>query len=197
MINVIWCFMIVVSIVFAFANGTVGETLGAVAEGAKSAVSLTILMAGTMAFWLGLTKIAEETGVTGWISRRLRPLLKWLFPEYKKDDAVLGKVSMNMTANILGLGNAATPLGLSAMDSMKGNGGTSPTASMILFVIINTASIQIIPTSIAALRSAYGSAAPFSVMPHVWISSFGSLIVCIMLCKLLEGMDKRKLVRRG
>ena len=68
---------------------------------------------------------------------------------------------------------------------------------MILFVIINTASIQIIPTSIAALRSAYGSAAPFSVMPHVWISSFGSLIVCIMLCKLLEGMDKRKLAHRG
>lgn len=187
MINVIWCIMILIAVIFSVLNGTVGETVNAAAEGAKSAVNLSILMAGTMAFWVGLTRIAENSGITRKLAGLLSPVLKKLFPRYAADQNVMDKISMNVTANILGLGNAATPLGLEAMRAME-DGKKSPNSDIILFVVMNTASLQLVPTNIAALRSACGSVSPFSVMPYVWISSFGALAVSILLCRIFERM---------
>lgn len=189
MIDIIWCIMILIAIFFSLLNGTVGETLNAVGEGAKSAVNLSILMAGTMAFWVGLTRIAENSGITAKVSFLLTPILKRLFPHYASNTKAMEKISLNITANIFGLGNAATPLGLEAMQTMNEK-QEYPNRDIILFVVINTASLQLIPTNIAALRSAYGSNAPFSVMPYVWISSLGALTVSILMCKLFERVSK-------
>ena len=190
MIHVIWCVMILIAVVFSILNGTVSETLNAISEGAKSAVNLCVLMAGTMAFWMGITRISEYCGITRAILKLLLPLLKRLFPHYAEKPKAMEKISTNITANMLGLGNAATPLGIRAIQEMDPNTSSYPNASVILFVVINTASLQIIPTNVAALRNAYGSSEPFAVMPYIWITSICSLIASILVCKLCERMRK-------
>lgn len=187
MIDTIWCFMIITSLVFSLATGTVSDVSAAVFTGAKTAVTLTLTFVGTMAFWLGITEIAEQSGLTKKLQKLLFPLINFLFPEYRNCPEVKEKISLNFTANLLGLGNAATPLGLAAMDAMEqANGKKVLTKGMILFVVINTASLQLLPTQMAALRSAYGSAAPFSILPQVWVTSLSVMIVCVMLCKMME-----------
>lgn len=187
MIDIIWSGMIIIAIVFSLANGTVNETLNAVISGAESAVSLTINLVGTMAFWMGIIKIAEKSGITNFINSILKPIIIKLFPDYKdkSKSKIVEKISMTITANLLGLGNAATPLAISAINSMEDD-GDKPSKNIILFVILNTASLQIIPTNIASIRSAFGSTAPFSIMPYVWICSLTSLVVTVLLCKIIE-----------
>ncbi len=185
LIDIIWFSMILIAIVFSIVNNTEAETVAAISSGAKTAINLSLIMMGNMAFWLGITKISDKAGISRMINKLLIPINKKLFPEYKSSDEVMEKISMNMTANLLGLSNAATPLGLEAMRLMDRD-RTEPSAAVILFVVINTTSLQIIPTQIAALRSAYGSESAFGIMPYVWICSFISLIMCIIFCKLID-----------
>ena len=115
-------------------------------------------------------------------------MLGRLFPEYREDTAILGKIALNLSANLLGLGNAATPLGLAAIQAMteRNPSRESPTRGMVLFVVMNTASLQLIPLNMAAMRQSAGSAQPFAILPAVWITSAASLAVCLAACKLLE-----------
>lgn len=151
-----------------------------------------LLLAGAMCLWLGLMNIAAHAGLTEKLARILRPLLRRLFPEYAAHPAVGEKIAMNIAANLLGMGNAATPLGLQAMDEMqKLSDRDVPTGGMVLFVVMNTAAFQLLPASIVTLRAAYGSQNPYDILPHIWFVSLGSLLICIFVCKLLERMSKR------
>lgn len=187
MLNRIWFGMIAASIICAAATGKLPQLSSAVMEGANSAVELSVFLLGGMCAWLGFLKIAEESGLTQALAQALSPVIDRLFPEYRRSDEIKGKICMNLAANFLGIGNAATPLGLSAMASMaEKNHADTPTRGMILFVVINTASVQLLPINTAAMRAACGSAEPFAILPHIWLTSATALAACVLFCKLAE-----------
>lgn len=182
--NYIWCGMVIVSIVVSIINGTVDETINGAFEGASSAVFTVLSFAGVMCFWTGIMKIAEKSGLSQKVERLLKPIINFLFPnsggEAKK------YISMNMSANILGMGNAATPMGIKAMECLDKENKKPLYASddMCMLVIINTTSLQIIPTTIIALRVAAGSTDPFSIILPIWISSLTAAATSIFIAKL-------------
>lgn len=187
MLNVIWFGMIIASVLCAAATGRLGDLSTAVMDGAGDAVELSIFLLGSMCAWLGFLKIAEKSGLTELMASAFSPLIDRLFPEYREEHEIKGKMCMNISANFLGLGNAATPLGLAAMSAMaEKNPGNTPTKGMILFVVINTASIQLLPINMAAMRSSCGSAEPFAILPEIWLTSLAALLVGVLFCKLAE-----------
>jgi spore maturation protein A len=145
-----------------------------------------------MCLWNGIMKIADAGGLTKALAKILSPITKKLFPDVKPGSEGMKAICMNIAANFLGLGNAATPFGLKAMKEMSDNSLEKKTAtdSMATFIVINTASIQLIPTTIAVIRLKYGSAAPFDILPCVWISSIITLLCGILFAKLMEGPKK-------
>lgn len=187
MLNSIWFFMIVLSVVCALMTGRMGELSSAVMDGSRQAVELSLFLLGSMCAWMGFLRVAEKSGLTDLLARAFSPLIDRLFPEYRGDSEIKGKICMNLSANFLGLGNAATPLGLAAMSAMaEKNPENSPTKGMILFVVINTASIQLLPINMAAMRSSCGSAEPFGILPEIWITSLAALMASVLFCKLAE-----------
>ena len=185
MLNYIWLFLILISFVCAIFTGRMEQLSAAVMEGAGSAVNLVITTAGMMSLWTGLLKIADEGGLTRLLARLFSPILRRLFPEYQQDSPAMKAICMNVTANLLGLGNAATPFGLAAMREMQNARidrlSTTANHSMILFVVLNTASIQLIPTFLGTIRMQYGSKAPFEILPAVWLTSIAGLIAGILM----------------
>ena len=193
MLGYIWLFMILASVICSILNGRMDVLAEAVTGGADKAVQLLISMAGVMCLWTGIMRIAEKSGITRGIAVLLSPVLKRLMPDYAPNSEAMQAVSANITANILGLGNAATPLGIRAMKAMQDDNrlGDRPNRSMIMFVVINTASVQIIPTTAAALRQAAGSTDPYSILPYVWITSISALIIGIVAAKFFEKLRGR------
>ena len=188
LLNYIWVLMIFFSIICAAATGRMPELSAAVLGGAANAVTLVIGMTGMMCAWTGLMKIAEGGGITAALAKVLGPAIRRLFPTCKRDGPAVKAMCMNITANLLGLGNAATPLGLAAMKELKKRNPTDTADNdMATFVVLNAASIQLIPTFTATLRAQYGSAAPFDILPAVWATSFGALFVGLTAAKLMEG----------
>ena len=187
MINYIWASMLILSFIFSIAKGNLNDVNNALLDGATSAVQMAIGILGMMCFWSGLLEIAKRAGLTEKLSKILRPLMKLLFPELKENSPAIGAMLMNMVANFLGLSNAATPLGLKAMKELDKENKQRKKAShsMCLFVVINTASITLIPTTVIALRAANGSKDPFSVIVPVWICSVVSVTVGIVISKIL------------
>lgn len=176
------------SIFCAAATGRMAQLSGAVLSGASGAVTLVISMTGMMCAWTGLMKIADRGGMTLLLSRALGPAMERLFPNLKKDGPAVRAMCLNITANLLGLGNAATPLGIAAMKELKRQNPTDTADnSMVLFVVLNTASVQLIPTFMATLRAQCGSASPLDILPAVWAASLCSLAVGIGTAKLMEG----------
>ncbi len=188
MLNYIFAGIIAVSLITSVFTGNTKALADAVINGAGESIKLLITMAGMLTLWSGIMEIASQGGLTELFSRILSPALLRLFKNVKKDSRVLQLISMNVSANMLGLGNAATPLGLSAVKEMKRLSGDSDKATddMIVFVVMNTASIQIMPTMVATLRQSYKSAQPFSILPGVWISSACALAVGLTLAKILK-----------
>lgn len=193
MLGYIWLFMIILSVICSVINGKMDVLTEAVTSGADKAIQLLISMAGVMCLWTGIMRIAEKSGITKGIAAILSPVLKRLMPDYETKSEAMQAVSANITANILGLGNAATPLGIRAMREMQNGNrlGDRPNASMIMFVVINTASVQIIPATAAALRQAAGSSDPYSILPYVWITSISALIIGVFAAKLLGKLRRR------
>lgn len=188
LLNYIWAFMIFFSIICAAATGRMAELSSAVLSGAANAVTLVIGMTGMMCAWTGLMKIADGGGITGALAKVLGPAVRRLFPSCKKGGPAVKAMCMNITANLLGLGNAATPLGLAAMKELKKKNPTDTADNdMAMFVVLNASSIQLIPTFTATLRAQYGSAAPFDILPAVWVTSACALLVGVTAAKLMEG----------
>ncbi|MCY1714754.1 nucleoside recognition domain-containing protein [Caproiciproducens galactitolivorans] len=188
LLNYIWAGLIIISVICAAVTGRMPQLSAAVMSGAAGAVELVIAMMGMMCAWTGLMKIADEGGITRILSKLLRPVMRRLFPACKEDSPATKAICMNITANLLGLGNAATPMGIAAMKEMaKLNPTQTADNSMAMFVVINAASIQLIPTFMGTLRAKYGSPAPFDILPAVWLTSICALVVGITMAKLLEG----------
>lgn len=186
--SAIWTAMVVISILCGLATGRTAEVAAGAVEGAAAAVELCLAMAGLLCLWMGVMEIMKRSGLSEKLSALLRPILGRLYPDFAGDRAVMDAISANVSANLLGLGNAATPLGLAAIQAMaeRNPSRESPTRGMVLFVVMNTASLQLIPLNMAAMRQSAGSAQPFAILPAVWITSAASLAVCLAACKLLE-----------
>lgn len=165
----IWTGIVLISICCALGSGSGGALAAATLQGAQAGVSLAISMAGAICLWTGVGRLMEATGMTDGLSRLMRPLLYRLFPSTKNNTALARDLSANICANFLGLGNAATPMGVSAAKQLKQ--GDSATNELCRLIVLNTASIQLIPANVAAVRSSLGCAAPFDILPAVWITS--------------------------
>lgn len=185
----IWTGMVTVSLVFAAVNGTMDAVSAAALEGAGAAVELCIAMAGVLCLWSGVMELMSRCGLSRKLAAALGPALGRLLPRASRDPETLAAVSANVSANLLGLGNAATPLGLAAMRELQKLNPHKDSASnaMVTFVAMNTASLQLIPTTCAALRQQAGSAAPMEILPAVWLTGLSSLAVVLLLDRLLRG----------
>ncbi|PLR99796.1 nucleoside recognition domain-containing protein [Bacillus sp. T33-2] len=194
MVNYIWVFMTVIGIVFAMVNGTMAEVNEAVFKGAKEAVTLCIGLISILVFWLGIMRIAEEAGLLEKLSALFRPLVSRLFPEVPSGHPAMGYILSNMMANMFGLGNAATPLGIKAMEELKElNGGKNTVSrSMITFLAINTSSITLIPTTVIAIRINYNSASPTEIVGPTLIATIISAIGAIFIDRYFYYRRSRK-----
>ncbi|MEW9049777.1 MAG: nucleoside recognition domain-containing protein [Neobacillus sp.] len=194
MVNYIWVFMMVIGIVFAMINGTMGEVNKAIFDGAKEAVTLCIGLISILVFWLGLMRIAEESGLLERLAKVFRPIVKRLFPEIPNNHPAMGYILSNMIANMFGLGNAATPLGIKAMEELKRlNGGkNSASRSMVTFLAINTASITIIPTTVIAIRINYNSASPTEIVVPTLIATIISMLGAVLIDRYFYYRRSRK-----
>ena len=183
----IWLGMIGISLLCAAISGNAGVLSGALMEGANSAVTLILSLAGSLCLWTGVAKLLERSGITRGLQRLLRPILGRLFPNSSQDDSAFSPLCANVCANLLGLGNAATPFGIQAVQAMQRH-APKRTASdeMCRLIVMNTASIQLLPTTVAALRAAQGAERPFSILPAVWLTSFVSVSVGLFACKGLQ-----------
>ena len=180
----IWTGMAVLSILCGLATGR-GELVAAAAvEGAQAAVELCVSIAGMLCLWTGVMEVMRRSGLAEGLSRLLRPVLSLLFPQVSGDRGVMDSISANVSANLLGLGNAATPLGIEAVRRMERKTPGTASDAMCMLVVCNTASIQLIPTTVASVRAAAGSTAPFDILPAVWLASALSVGVGIAACKL-------------
>lgn len=192
MLNIIWPIFILISYIFAIINGNIKNVNNSIFESAKSSVELTITFFGTICLWNGIIKIAQKTSIMKLMSFVLRPLINFLFPEYKKNEKIKQEISMNMIANILGLGNAATPLGLKVMKSMQKENINKKTISnsMAMFIVINTASLQIIPTTVIAIRNSLNSENSTKVILPIWIATISAFFAVIIAVKILSKICK-------
>jgi spore maturation protein A len=183
MVNIIWAFMAIIGIIYALINGTIDEVNKALFESADEAVTLSIKLISILVFWLGIMKIAEKAGILNGITKLFKPIITRLFPEIPKDHPAIGYILSNIAANLFGLGNAATPLGIKAMEEMKKLNGNSSEASrsMITFLAINTAGLTLIPTTVIGIRMQYHSANPTEIVGTTIIASFCALLSAIML----------------
>ena len=183
-------------ILLAILTGGIGGNMAAVStaamNGCGQAVQLVISLTGTICLWSGVMRVADRSGLTDAMSRMFRPITRFLFRELSEESPAMKAISMNMAANLLGLGNAATPLGLAAMKELETDNRRAPAASqaMVTFVVLNTASIQLLPTTNAYLRLAAGSKEPMEILPAVWLASSVSIGVGVLMTRLLAGWRK-------
>ncbi len=188
MLNIIWGGMILLSLIIATFTGNLEACSAAAAEGAKNAVETCITLLGIMCLWSGFAKIGERAGLITAISKLLHPLLKRLFPHLSEDNPARGSMVLNLVANLFGMGNAATPLGIRAMEDLQKSNPLKTVASneMCLFAVLNTASLQLVPTTLISLRQMYGSENPGEIILPIWLVSIAALCVGIFVAKLLE-----------
>ena len=188
--TVIWTGMVVLSILCGLATGRGPAVASAAVEGASAAVQLALSIAGMLCLWTGVMEVMRRSGLADGLSRLLAPVLRRLFPQAARDRDTMDSISANVSANLLGLGNAATPLGLEAARRLARRSPGTASNDLCMLVVCNTASIQLIPTTVASVRAAEGCAAPFDILPAVWLSSALSVGVGILACKIFAGVWK-------
>lgn len=186
MMNKVWPVLILFSFVSAIINKKMPELSLSVIEGGQNAVDLLLRLVSMLCLWGGIMEIAEKAGVTKALSRFMSPLIKLVFPTLKNEHYALEAISMNITANVLGLGNAATPLGIEAMRRLSLINPYTDKASdeMVVFVVMNTAAMHIIPTTVATMRGQYGSQNPMEIMPAAFLCSLSALCIAVTVAKL-------------
>lgn len=180
----LWTGMVVLSLIFGFLTGNISLLGNAALEGATAAVELCISMAGIMCLWTGVMEIMNQCGLSALLARAFRPLLRRLLPQTSRDAETLAAISANLSANMLGLGNAATPLGIRAARRMAYGCMGVASDELCLLVVLNTASIQLLPTTVAGVRSALGCTEPFNILPAVWLASLLSVAAGLFAAKL-------------
>ncbi|WP_100402425.1 nucleoside recognition domain-containing protein [Bacillus sp. FJAT-42315] len=194
MVNYIWVGMTLIGLIFAAINGKMNEVNKAVFEASGEAVTICIGLISVLVFWLGIMKIAEKAGMLKQLAHLFKPIAKRLFPDIPNDHPAMGYILSNMTANMFGLGNAATPFGIKAMEELKRlNGGKSEASrSMITFLALNTSSLTIIPTTILAIRFSYESASPAEIVAPTLFATACSTTFAIMIDRYFHSRRTRK-----
>ena len=186
--NYIWYFLIVISIVFGAINGTLNEVANAIFSGTELAIKTILTLLGIMTFWLGIMKIAEKSGIVEFLSKILRPIAKLIFPELPKNSPIIGDIAMNFSANALGLANAATPIGIKAMEGMQEINKEKDTASdeMCTLLAMNTAGFQLIPATVIAILAANGCKNPTEIIIPTLIVTGTAFVSAIIIAKLFK-----------
>ena len=190
--TVVWTAMVTLSLVFGIAMGNLDAVAAAAMEGAASAVTPCISMAGIMCLWSGVMEVMKQSGLSELLAAAFRPLLGRLLPQASKDSETMAAVSANVSANLLGLGNAATPLGIRAACRMARGCNGVASDELCLLVVLNTASIQLLPATVAGVRAAAGCAAPLDILPAVWMTSILSVTAGLLASSLLARLGRRK-----
>ena len=187
MLNILWPIFIILSFIYALISGKVNEVNNGIFTSLSDAVQLSITFLGTICLWNGIMEIAKKTSLINKMTNFLKPFINFLFPELKENKIAKQEISMNMIANILGLGNAATPLGIKAMKTMQKDNKAKDTLtnSMMMFIVINTASMQLIPTNVIAIRTSLNSGNPTSIILPVWIATVIAAVVGITFTKII------------
>ena len=177
---------LLLALVFGGACGRLAEVSAAAMEGAGAAVELCLSMAGAICLWSGVMTLMDRCGLSEKLAKLLRPVLRRVLPQASRDRETMAALSANVSANLLGLGNAATPLGIRAATRMAAGSGGVASDELCRLVVLNTASIQLLPTTVAAVRGAYGCAAPFDILPAVWLSSLLSVSAGLLAARVLQ-----------
>lgn len=194
MLNIIWPLFIILSIIFGILSGNIEQLNNAIFDGAQEAVTTTITLLGSMCLWNGIMEVASETTFIKKIDKGIKPIMKNLFPELKNNKKAKEEISMNIVANILGMGNAATPLGIKAMNTLQKENKNKKELnnSMIMLIVLNTASLQIIPTTVIAIRNSLGSNNPTKIIFPVWIATILAAIAGIISTKVFIKVSEKK-----
>ena len=195
MLNYLWGGMLLAGMLWGALNGTWNEVTQALLDSAKESVSLGLTMLGILSFWCGIMEIGTRAGLVGWLTGRMTPLLDFLFPELGRDHPAREPIAVNIIANMLGLGMAATPAGLNAMQEMAKDirardGMRTATASMCTFMILNISSLQLIPVTLIAYRSQYGSRQPEAVLGPALAATAVSTLAAVIFCKVMDWRNK-------
>lgn len=187
MLNKIWPAFLIISFIYAILNGNIEEFNNSIFTSCAQTVDLILKLFGTMCLWNGLMKIVQETSLMKKLTKIISPLMKILFPKMKKEDKEYKEITINIIANLLGIGNAATPLGLKAMQTMQEKNPQKDkiTDSMAMFIVLNTASIQLIPSTVIAVRASLGSVNPSQIIVPVWIATIAADVAGIVASKIL------------
>ena len=194
MLNILWPILIIISFLYAFLTGNIERINTAIFESANSVVELSINLLGMISLWSGIINILQKTSIIKKLTKILKPTINILFPEIRKNEKLKQEISMNIIANLLGLGNAATPLGIKAMQTMQKDNIDKDvlTNSMAMLIVINTASIQIIPSTVIAIRTSLKSASPTSIILPVWIATVFAAVAGIITTKLFIKINNKK-----
>ena len=186
----VWTGMVVLSLLFGLFTGRLDAVANAALEGANSAIELSLSMAGILCLWSGVMEIMNVCGLSSALARTFRPLLRRLLPNACRDEETLAAISANVSANLLGLGNAATPLGIRAARRMARGCDGVASDELCLLVVLNTASIQLLPATIASVRAAAGCRTPFDILPAVWLASVLSVSAGLLMARLLAAVGR-------
>lgn len=182
----IWLIFLGISVIAAVATGRGSELAASIPQGSQAGINLAISIGGSLCLWSGVGKAMELAGLTQKLSKFMRPILIRLFPSSENDAVLAGSLSANVCANLLGLGNAATPMGIQAAKRLSAGAGNMAGGELCRLIVLNTASIQLIPATVAAVRSGLGSASPFDILPAVWVTSFCSAAAGVLCAWALE-----------
>lgn len=187
MLNILWPVFIIISVIYAVITNNLQDINNAIFESTENAVNLTLTLVGTTCLWSGIMEVASKTNIISYLSKVLTPLIKIIFHKIDSNSKSCNNIVMNIIANIFGLGNAATPLGLKAMDELQKENKNKENLSdnMMMLIVLNTASLQIIPTTVIAIRNSLGAENPTKIIFPVWISTICSAVVGIVLCKII------------
>ena len=193
MLNVIWPIFIIISVIYAFLCGNIENVSNGIFSSLNDVIDLSLTLLGTMCLWNGIMEIARNTSFVDRLCKMLNPLIKILFPRLENEKAKR-EISMNIVANFLGLGNAATPLGLKAMKTLQEDNKIKDTLNnyMVMFIVLNTASLQLIPTNVIAIQNSLGSNSPSGIIFPVWIATIIAAIVGITVTKILINLSNKK-----
>ena len=194
MLNLIWPIFIIISFSFAIFSGNIEQLNTSIFQSTKDAIQLSIDLLGTICLWNGVMQIASETSMIENLTKFFEPIINFLFPELKTNKKIKKEISMNVVANVLGLGNAATPLGLKAMQSMQDENLKKDTVtdSMMTFIVLNTASIQLIPTTVISIRTSMGSSNPTAVVLPVWIATISAAVAGMIMVRIIIKKTREK-----
>jgi spore maturation protein A len=192
MLNIVWPIFIIISIVYAIFSGNMENLNKGIFDSIDNVVDFSLTLVGVTCFWTGIMKIASNTKIIEYLSKMLQPIINFLFPNIKEQSDSNKSIVMNIVANILGLGNAATPLGLKAMSELQAENKSKGKLSdnMMMLIVLNTASLQIIPTTVLAIRSSLGSSNPNIIIFPVWIATVCAAIVGVIATKVLIKIQK-------